>query len=147
MELEPQFLEVVSTSAQEVRTTYMGLQAGVWDAKRPQGRGRDWPHSRCRSFDLGGIPSNASGHPRIDQVIGRVLDQSHDGSGLRKWRLEYVAGVGTSGATIDNRNGAITDVALGNNWLRLADVRQQRGHRPERDQGPPALGARPSLIQ
>lgn len=149
-EIEPQFLEVVSTSAQELRSTFSIFQPGVFaagDLKVTAGSGltvdvasgigfvrgsniTDQGNYRVRNdatknssaFDVAGIPSNSSGFPRIDQVIARLLDQTHDSSGLRKWRLEYVAGTGTSGATLDNRTGAVSDVGLGNNWLRLADA-------------------------
>lgn len=149
-ELEPQFLEVVSTDARELRTTYDNRQPGVMgagDLKVTAGTGRTVDVAagvgfvqgtniaqqqlyrvyndvakNSGAFTLGGIPANSSGLDRIDQVIARVMDQSHDSSGLRLWRLEYIAGVGTAAATLDNRNGAISNVALGNNWLRLADV-------------------------
>lgn len=149
-ELEPQFLEVVSTSALELRSALTPLQAGVVGAtelKVSAGSGlsvdvalgigfvrgsnvtdqglyrvRNDATKNSASFDVSGIPANSSGFPRIDQVIARILDHTHDNSGLRKWRLEYVAGTGTSGATLDNRTGAVSDVGLGNNWLRLADA-------------------------
>ena len=149
-ELEPQFLEVVSTDARELRTAFMGKQAGVWDAGdlavgpgtglaievaagvgfvqgtsvTDQGlyRIRNDATKSSAAFSGGGIPANNSGQPRIDQVIARVRDHTHDSSGLRDWTLFVAVGVGTSGATLDNRSGAISNAALGNNWLRLADV-------------------------
>jgi hypothetical protein len=56
--------------------------------------------------------------PRIDQVGLRINDSTH-GAGSDTPALEVLAGTATSGATLDNRNGAAT---LPASWLRLADV-------------------------
>lgn len=69
-----------------------------------------------------GFAANASAFPRLDQLIARVWDHSLDGSGLRRWLLQIVQGVATSGATLANRSGAVADGALPANVLRLADV-------------------------
>ena len=64
------------------------------------------------------ITSNASGNPRLDQVVLEVLDQQHSGaSNLAQVRV--VAGTPTAAATLDNRNGA---ASLPANCLLLADV-------------------------
>lgn len=57
--------------------------------------------------------------PRIDQILLRVYDDSHDGLGLNKPTLEVLAGTATAGATLDNRSGA---AALPNTAMLLADV-------------------------
>jgi hypothetical protein len=150
--LEPQFLEAPAViSGQELRTAFSALQPGVMDTndlKVTAGAGTreisvaagtgfvrgsniaDQGLYRIRNdgvisslaFELGGITANGTAFPRIDQIIARVYDQSHDGSGLRKWRPEIITGVATTGATLDNRSGSILDAAIGNNWVRLADA-------------------------
>lgn len=57
--------------------------------------------------------------PRIDQVVLRVNDTDDLASATDIPAIEKVTGVPTSGATLDNRNGA---TALPDNCLRLADV-------------------------
>lgn len=64
------------------------------------------------------ITSNASGNPRLDQVVLEVLDQQHAGSSNLA-QIRVVAGTPTAAATLDNRNGA---AALPANCLLLADV-------------------------
>lgn len=76
------------------------------------------------AFQVGGITANSSGLPRIDQVVARMYNHEHDGSGLRIWRLEIVTGTPTAGATLDNRNGA---AALPARSLRLADLMVANG--------------------
>ena len=64
------------------------------------------------------VTANASGNPRLDQVILEVLDQQHAGaSNLAQIRV--VAGTPSVGATLDNRTGA---AALPASALLLADV-------------------------
>lgn len=149
-ELEPQFLEVVSTSAAELRQAFMPFQAGVMDSGDlkvtaaggtrevsvaagvafVKGSATDQGNYRIRNdaaksslaFDTPGLPANASGNPRLDQIIARILDHVFDGSGLRRWRLEYAQGTPNAATTLDTRTGAVSDVSLGSNWLRLADV-------------------------
>lgn len=58
-------------------------------------------------------------NPRIDQIVARIYDSSDLGSGADQVTLEVLTGAPTSGATLDNRNGA---AALGNDRLRLADI-------------------------
>jgi hypothetical protein len=149
-ELEPQFLEVVSTSAAELRQAFMPFQAGVMDSgdlKVTAGGGtreisvaagvgfvagsatdqglyriRNDAAKSSLAFDTPGLVANSSGNPRLDQIIARILDHTFDGSGLRKWRLEYATGTPNAATTIDTRTGAVSDVSLGSNWCRLADV-------------------------
>lgn len=52
------------------------------------------------AFEAGGIPANASVNPRLDAVVARVWNHAQDGSGLRKWRLVYVAGSASSSAAL-----------------------------------------------
>ena len=147
-ELEPQFLETVDISALELRSAFSGLQAGVMgsgDLKVTAGtagltvdvaagvafvqggqvsdqglyRVRNDAVVNSAAFNAGGITANSSGLPRIDQIIARVQDQTHDASGQRRWRLEVLTGAPTAGATLDNRSGA---AALPASSLRLADV-------------------------
>jgi len=64
------------------------------------------------------VTSNASGNPRLDQVILEIADQQHAGaSNLAQTRV--VAGTPTAGATLDNRSGA---AALPASAIRLADI-------------------------
>lgn len=57
--------------------------------------------------------------PRLDQVILEIQDNVHDGTTGNLARTRVVAGTPTSGATLDNRNGA---AALPGSALLLADV-------------------------
>lgn len=57
--------------------------------------------------------------PRVDQVVLQINDSNDLASGSDTPTLTIVKGTATSGATLDNRNGA---AALPNNALRLADV-------------------------
>lgn len=63
--------------------------------------------------------------PRLDQVIIRVMDSTHDASGFNEARIEIVPGTPTSGATLTNRSGAANLTTLGEaskNVLHLFDV-------------------------
>jgi hypothetical protein len=61
--------------------------------------------------------------PRLDQIIIRVQDSSENGNvGPDIATIEIVKGVETSGATLDNRSGAIADASLPKNCLRICDV-------------------------
>jgi hypothetical protein len=51
--------------------------------------------------------------PRLDQVILRVMDNTHDGAGFNEARIETVPGTATAGATLDNRSGAANLTTLG----------------------------------
>jgi hypothetical protein len=145
-ELEPQFLEAVDTSALEMRGAFAPLLEGVLapaDLKVTVGAGRtvdvaagvalvqgdavtDQGLYRCRSdlaknsaaFALGGIAVQEA-NPRLDLIVARVYDHTHDASGQRKWQLEVIKGTNTVGATLDNRTGA---PALPASALLLADV-------------------------
>lgn len=65
------------------------------------------------------VPANASGNPRLDQVIARVYDSTIIGGALDLAQFEYITGTPTIGATKDNRLGA---ASLPNTAVRLADV-------------------------
>jgi hypothetical protein len=71
------------------------------------------------AFEAGGISAANATNPRIDQIVLRIYDATHDGSGQRKGRFEVLTGTPTAGATLDNRSGA---AALPSSALRLADV-------------------------
>jgi hypothetical protein len=64
------------------------------------------------------VSSNASGNPRIDQVVLRVQDSQHAGA-TNLANIAVVTGTATSGATLDNRNGA---AALPASCILLADI-------------------------
>jgi microcystin-dependent protein len=51
--------------------------------------------------------------PRLDQVILRIMDNTHDSSTFNEARIEIVPGTATSGATLANRNGATNLTTLG----------------------------------
>ena len=57
--------------------------------------------------------------PRIDQIVLRVYDDSYDGSGDNMAELAVIAGTPTTGADLDNRDGA---AALPDTAMRLADI-------------------------
>jgi hypothetical protein len=147
-ELEPQFMEVVETSALELRKGLDVFQQGISggaDLKVTAGAtGRsvdvaagvgyingthvvDQGRYRIRNdavknsdaFVLGGIPANTSGLPRLDQIVARIYDQTHDNSGQRKWQLEVFAGTPAAGVTLDNRSG-FTPIPLSS--MLLADL-------------------------
>jgi hypothetical protein len=65
------------------------------------------------------IGANASGSPRLDQIICRVNDTIDGGAGTDTGSIEVLAGTATGGATLDNRSGA---AALPSTAVRLADV-------------------------
>jgi hypothetical protein len=64
------------------------------------------------------VTSNASGNPRLDQVILEVLDAQHTGAS-NVAQIRVVAGTPTAAATLDNRNGA---ASLPSSAVLLADV-------------------------
>lgn len=65
------------------------------------------------------ITTADSTDPRIDQVILRIYDDSYDGSGNFEATLEVLAGTPTTGADLDNRDGA---ASLPDSAMMLADV-------------------------
>lgn len=65
------------------------------------------------------IAANASGNPRIDQIVARVYDSIDGGNAQDTGTIEVVQGTATAGATLDNRSGA---AALPGTSIRLADV-------------------------
>lgn len=162
-ELEPVFLDGLDATAQELRTAYSALQAGVMgagDLKVNAGAGNtvdvypgvafvplsvaDGGLVRCREtvirnsngFSEGGSIPPANGvNPRVDQIVARVFDVA----GSRRWRIMTVSGLATAGATIDNRAGA---AALPADSLRLADRHLAvNGAATLRDRRPWARGA------
>jgi hypothetical protein len=147
-ELTPTFIGGIQYYGNDFRDVYEGLQEGVLDTghlKVTPGAGRDvnvaagtamvmadWATDaglvRCRNdaaknsnaFETGGVTANGTGNPRVDQIVARVYSQDEgDGSNLRKWRLEVIAGTPTVGSTLDNRTGA---AALPSSACRLADL-------------------------
>jgi hypothetical protein len=93
-----------------------GLAVVQGDSVTAQSRYVIPPHSAVANLDIG---SNATGNPRIDQVVLQVRDDTHDGSGSNDVRVLVLAGTATSGATLDNRTGA---ASLPVSAIRLADV-------------------------
>jgi hypothetical protein len=86
------------------------------DSITPQGLYYVAPHTAAI------VETHTAAHatlPRIDQIVLEVLDASHDGGASNTARVRIVDGVATSGATLDNRNGA---AALPATAMRLADV-------------------------
>lgn len=63
------------------------------------------------------VPANASGQPRLDQVIVTM-------TGWNQGAVSVLPGTGTAGATLATRNGA---AALPNNTIRLYDVLTTNG--------------------
>lgn len=147
-EQEPLFEHVLEISGQELRAAFDGLQEGVLGAGdlkvTPGASGVNvdvaggkgfvqgdtiadqrlyhiWNDATKNSaaFEAGDITAPDATNPRLDQIIARLWDHEADASGQRKWRLEVLAGTATSGATLDNRNGA---AALPDSAMRLADV-------------------------
>ncbi len=92
----------------DISTIGQGLYRAVNDAVK-----------NSANFELGGVVVADATNPRVDQIVARVLDTTHDALGERKWRLEVLAGTPTAGATLDNRTGA---AALPQSCLLLADV-------------------------
>lgn len=73
-----------------------------------------------------GITAGHATLPRIDQIFMAVHDTTDAGDATNAPEFRVVPGTATSGATLDNRNGAASDasiaVTLGQNWIRLADI-------------------------
>jgi len=61
------------------------------------------------------VGANASGNPRIDTVILRVMDDAADLSTFNETRIEIVPGTPTSGATLANLTGKANLATLGEN--------------------------------
>jgi hypothetical protein len=94
------------------------------------------------NFEGGGIPGPQA-NPVLYQIIAKIWDPAFEGgAGVRRWRLQVVAGTPTSGATIDNRLGA--NPLTADPWrsaVRLADVHQAtNGTLTVRDRRPMAKG-------
>jgi hypothetical protein len=61
--------------------------------------------------------------PRLDQWLARVEDSTENaGVGPDQSTLYYAKGLPTSGATLANRSGAVSDASLPNNTMRICDV-------------------------
>jgi hypothetical protein len=71
------------------------------------------------SFTASGLAAADPSDPRLDVIVVHVYDDEWDASGNEGLELEVLEGTPTTGATLDNRNGAaaVPDTAL---WL--ADV-------------------------
>lgn len=74
------------------------------------------PHSAVVSLD---VPAAHASNPRVDMVVLKVTDATHDGGTDNKATLQYLTGTASSGATLDNRTGAPSVPASA---LRLAEV-------------------------
>lgn len=61
-------------------------------------------------------------NPRINRIIVRVYDSTEHLSGADTQTFELLAGAPTSGATLDNRNGAVPDIDIPDNSLVIAEV-------------------------
>lgn len=59
------------------------------------------------------VPTGHASLPTLHQVILRVMDNTHDGSGFNEGRIETVPGTPTAGATLENRSGAANLTTLG----------------------------------
>src|SRR5215831_10663029 len=94
----------------------VGLGTIQGDSIGNQGRYVIAPHGSNLSLDT--TTANAT-NPRLDQILLRAWDTTHDGLGANKATVEVLNGTATSGANLDNRNGA---ASLPANALRLADV-------------------------
>lgn len=106
-------------------TTTVDVLAGVGyvrgDGLTDQGlyRVRNDATKNSSNFSAGGMAAPHATKPRLDMICARVYDTDVDGSGSRKWVLFVVAGTATTGATLDNREGA---AALPESTMLLADV-------------------------
>lgn len=95
------------------------------------------------------IAANASGNPRIDQIICRAYDSTDAAQGTDIPAIEVLTGTATAGATLDNRTGA---AALPSTAVRLADVLVANGaasitNSVIRDRRPWARGAFSRLVR
>lgn len=144
----PEFLQTKQYSALRDRLVLAHggqIQAGVWDATDYKVVQRAL--GATMSVDVGAgfalVPANQSGNnglyhvendamvnvpisaahatlPRVDQVVLTVNDSVHGGASTDTPVLTTLDGTPTSGATIDNRNGAVATLPAGT--LRIADV-------------------------
>jgi hypothetical protein len=132
----PQYLQTKSYSAQKFRNWFADIvQAGVFgdtDFAFSLLSGMNYRMGPGKAYVLGQqvadqgmyrvvslanadltIPAAHATLPRLDQIILRVMDNTHDGSGFNEARIETVPGNATSGATLDNRDGAANLASLG----------------------------------
>ena len=80
--------------------------------------------TKATNSDLAVATADAT-NPRLDNLIIRIMDASHDTSTLYEARVETIAGTPSAGATLDNRTGAPNLDALAENsknTLLLADI-------------------------
>lgn len=71
------------------------------------------------------IPSNSSGHPRIDQII--IPEPSYWGATVKP---QYVIGTPTNEANLNNRQGAVSEETLESTyfkWILIADIMVPNG--------------------
>lgn len=142
----PDFLQVKTYSAKALRAMLMdrSIQSGVYGAgdimptQRLAGATMSVDVAAGSAWVLGttssrqgayhayndaplnvSIASNASGNPRIDQVVLHVYDSIDGAAASDTAAIEVIQGVATAGATLANRTGAS---ALPANCLLLADV-------------------------
>jgi hypothetical protein len=71
------------------------------------------------AFPQGGIAAADATKPRLDQIVVEIKDNEYDASGDYAAIPRVLTGVATTGATLDNRNGA---AALPDSTILLADV-------------------------
>lgn len=116
------------------------------DAVTSQGLYYVPPHSAVVNLDIGAADAT---NPRVDQIVLRIYDDTHDASGANKAQVYVVAGTATGGATLDNRSGA---ASLPSSAIRLADVLVAAGatsvsNSSIRDRRPWARGANYSVAR
>jgi hypothetical protein len=179
-ELRPAYIDGLEVAALELRLGVPNVQGGVMDAnalKVTAGAGNTidvapgWAFidnnfgsnqgryviandatKNSVAFEGGGLPAPGA-QPAVHQIVAKMWDPAYEAVGVngRRWRLMVVPGVATSGATIDNRSGAVGGGAATNspqlaadpwkNTIRLADVHQSTaGVLTIRDRRPWARG-------
>lgn len=94
----------------------VGIATVTGDTVSSQGNYVVSPHSSVANLTINTADAT---NPRIDQIILHAYDTTHDGLGSNKASMEVLTGTPTSGATLNNRNGA---TPLPNTALLLADV-------------------------
>lgn len=67
------------------------------------------------------VPDNASGNPRVDQVIAKVNDTTDGGGIADSAEFQLLQGTPTAGATLDNAAGTTSRAALPVSALRIAE--------------------------
>lgn len=138
-ELEPQFLEGPSISAQELRSSFTGLQPGVLGTAHTSSNhlkvsagtvGRSIDVAEGIGMILGvsitdqglyrvrndGVKNSSAfetggipANATANPRVDQVIARLFDQVDRKNWRLEIVAGTPSAGATLDNRTGAVSD--------------------------------------